>query len=491
MGNSTNDLQRFKINSDVGKLRLAAADIYAFNEKEDDYSNPDPGKNKKRLEDNFDAELIAEDDQHPQTGFGAYALKDNHTGEIFIVYVGTQPSQIGDLATDGAIGLHNLTNSPIFGSLAEFQYSQAERFYEKVKADNKGKKITLLGHSLGGGAANTVALRHQEDNINVLALNPAPVLNKDVVKYGYGTNMKNCRSLINEYDPLYGAIKAADFVIPGQVYKMENGEGHSFLYDPKFYSGNGNVAIDKLKKVSETGFDWKFGFLEISESAGDLYKGITGKKTLSTTEEVVVDLVVNGTPVSAILVAITVVGDTSALATKIASIGVETGKKALKFSKEVILEVRNQVNAAVDWIENKLAKCKEKVLEVLESVFNAAVDFLVGCIILYLSRDEIIIIAKEVASSLVQDILDVFKGDFEIDTNIASIAGDYVRSHRQSLLNYFMNDGSRGLNRSLLVEISRDVNELSNDLKELSQDVTDAVISMIAKDEELASVSYY
>ncbi|WP_242319667.1 hypothetical protein [Bacillus cereus group sp. BfR-BA-01349] len=39
MGNSTNDLQRFKINSDVGKLRLAAADIYAFNEKEDDYSN--------------------------------------------------------------------------------------------------------------------------------------------------------------------------------------------------------------------------------------------------------------------------------------------------------------------------------------------------------------------------------------------------------------------------------------------------------------------
>ena len=66
-------------------------------------------------------------------------------------------------------------------------------------------------------------------------------------------------------------------------------------------------------------------FLEISESAGDLYKGITGK-TLSTTEEVVVDLVVNGTPVSAILVAITVVGDTSALATKIASIGVETGK---------------------------------------------------------------------------------------------------------------------------------------------------------------------
>ena len=31
----------------------------------------------------------------------------------------------------------------------------------------------------------------------------------------------------------------------------------------KFYSRNGNVAIDKLKKVSETGFDWKFGFRNI------------------------------------------------------------------------------------------------------------------------------------------------------------------------------------------------------------------------------------
>ena len=51
--------------------------------------------------------------------------------------------------------------------------------------------------------------------------------------------MKNCRSLINEYDPLYGAIKAADFVIPGQVYKMENGEGHSFYMIQSFILGMG------------------------------------------------------------------------------------------------------------------------------------------------------------------------------------------------------------------------------------------------------------
>ena len=229
MGREMKNEEDFKIDSDVGKLRLAGRDIYQYNGKEKIYSNSNEKTNQRELEKNFNAELIADDDNHPTSGFGAYALRSKDTDEIFIVYVGTQPNQVGDLATDGAIGLHNLTNSPILGSLAEFQYSQAEKFYEKVKAENKGKKITLLGHSLGGGAANTVALRHQEDNINVLALNPAPVLNKDVVKYGYGTNMKNCRSLINEYDPLYGAIKAADFVIPGQVYKMENGDISVFL----------------------------------------------------------------------------------------------------------------------------------------------------------------------------------------------------------------------------------------------------------------------
>ncbi|MED3396773.1 hypothetical protein [Bacillus wiedmannii] len=137
----------YKLSSDVGKLRLSAKDIYDYNAQEKKYNNSDPIINKQKLQDNFNANLIASDDIHSVTGFGAYALEDRNTHEIFIVYVGTQPSQIGDLATDGAIWLHNLTNSPILGSLAEFQYSQAEKIYEKVKAGNKGKKITLLGHS--------------------------------------------------------------------------------------------------------------------------------------------------------------------------------------------------------------------------------------------------------------------------------------------------------------------------------------------------------
>ena len=54
-----------------------------------------------------------------------------------------------------------------------------------------------------------------------------------------------------------------------------------------------------------------------------------------------------------------------------------------------------------------------------------------------------------------------------------------------------MNDNSRGINRSLLGEIAKDVKELSKDVKQLNDDVSEAVFSMFAKDEELGAVSYY
>ncbi|MDR4190909.1 lipase, partial [Bacillus pseudomycoides] len=66
-----------------------------------------------------------------------------------------------------------------------------------------------------------------------------------------------------------------------------------------------------------------------------------------------------------------------------------------------------------------------------------------------------------------------------------------ILTHRHSLLHLFMNDGSRGINRSLLGEISKDVKELSKDLKQLNEDVSEAIFSMIAKDEELGAVTYY
>lgn len=86
-------------------------------------------------------------------------------------------------------------------------------FYTKVRHNNPDAQISVTGHSLGGGIADTVALRHREDNIEALTLNPAPVLSRDVEKFGDGFDMKNIRNIINENDPLHLGINAADFII--------------------------------------------------------------------------------------------------------------------------------------------------------------------------------------------------------------------------------------------------------------------------------------
>ncbi|HDR4571461.1 MULTISPECIES: lipase family protein [Bacillus cereus group] len=489
-------MERYNLSSDEGKLQLAAKDIYGFNGREGDYDSKSAKINREKLESTFNCKIIDfEDDQI--TGFGAYALKDIDTGDITIVYVGTQPKQtyfgIGaidspDVWADASIGLNNLFNT----DYPVRQYDMGVDFYERIKRNHgQNNNITLIGHSLGGGIANTVALRNQKDNIPVLTLNPAPVLNTDVAKYGDGSNMKNNLSIVNENDPLYGGIKVADFVIPGRVYMMLNGESHSYVRQGKYFDENKNLSLDMLKAVNDTGPDWTPAFFEVSGSAGNLYKGLTGKKNLSAKEEAIVDIVVNGTPVGALIFAITTAGDFSQIANKFESIKSTVATEAIKFSIAATIEIKSAVDTAVDWIETTLAKCKEKVLEVLESVFNAAVDFLAGSVNVYLAASEILEIAKEVAGSYIQDLLDMFKGDFQIDTNVTAIVAEHILAHRHSLLNLFMNDSSRGINRSLLGEISKDVKELSKDLKQLNEDVSEAVFSMMAKDEELGAVAYY
>lgn len=485
-----------KLTNDEGKLELACKDIYKFNGNEPPYDDESTKENKDTLEKNFNAKIIDFEDD-TITGFGAYALKDNDTGDITIVYVGTQPKQtyfgIGgidspDIWQDISIGLNNLFNTdyPIR------QYDQGVDFYERVKRNHgQNSNITLTGHSLGGGIANTVALRNQKENIPVLTLNPAPVLDTDVDKYGDGSNMKNSRSIVNENCPLFNAITVADFVIPGKVLMMQNGEGHSYVSDGKYFDENRNLRPDMLKAVNDTGLDWIPGFLELSGAAAKLYKGLTGKKDISEKEEAIVDIVVNGTPVSALLVVVMTAGDFSHIVDKLESIKSTATTEAIKFSIAVSIEIKSKVDAAIDFIETKLATCKEKVLEVLKAVFNAAIDFFVGSLAVCLLPCEIMAIAREVAPSLLKDIVDVFKGDFVMDTNITAVVESHIRSNRQALLNLFMNDSRKGIDRSLLGEISKDVKELAKDLRQLNEDVSSAVASMMAKDEELGMVTNY
>lgn len=364
--------ENYRLTSDWGKLKLAGEDIYSFNNSEEPYNKT--GENGRELnintlEEKFGATLI-EVEVDKDTGFAAYAFTDNKTGEVVISYVGTEAGKDNnsDVVVDAEIGGHNLTNANklVFNDweheLELKQYDQGEAFYEKVKQYADGKTIRITGHSLGGGIANTVALRYQEDDIDVLALNPAPVLNRDVDKFGNGFDMKNVRNIINQNDPLHIGIKAADFTLPGRMYKIPNQAGHSYAFTAKDYDESGHLIwLDKLASDNDTGWDIIPGILELSQ----------------------------------------------------------------------------------------------------------------------------------VAASYVQDLLDLFKGDFVVDTNVAAIVSEHILSHRHSLLNLFMNDNSRGINRSLLGEIAKDVKELSKDLKQLNDDVSEAVFSMFAKDEELGAVSYY
>lgn len=179
------------ISSDRGKLKLAGEDIYWFDEGVKRYNLPEEKKIEK-LGERFNAWFI-DDEVDSRTGFSAYALQDKDTGEVVITYVGTQPGKdwFSDLLEDIQIGANNLFNS---GYVIE-QYNQGVEFYNEIKAElPAGTKITITGHSLGGGIGLTVALRNQEEDIDVLALNLAPLLNEDVIRYGDGSQLKNSRS---------------------------------------------------------------------------------------------------------------------------------------------------------------------------------------------------------------------------------------------------------------------------------------------------------
>ncbi|MGQ7105435.1 lipase family protein [Bacillus cereus group sp. Bce041] len=519
--------ENYRLTSDWGKLKLAGEDIYSFNNSEEPYNKT--GENGRELnintlEEKFGATLI-EVEVDKDTGFAAYAFKDNKTGEVVISYVGTEAGKDNnsDVVVDAEIGGHNLTNANklVFNDweheLEVKQYDQGEAFYEKVKQYADGKTISITGHSLGGGIANTVALRHQEDDIDVLALNPAPVLNRDVDKFGNGFDMKNVRNIINQNDPLHIGIKAADFTLPGRMYKIPNQAGHSYAFTVKDYDENGHLIwIDKLASDNDTGWDIIPGILELSQSTGAIYTGTINDvfhRKVSIQEEKIagnaINLILSVTPISTILGGILWYSDVmqgskeleklkdivqegfSRLNTKYEGLKSQITAEAIQFSLMATVEIKGAVDIAVEWIETTLAKCKEKVLEVLESVFNTAINFLAGSVVVYLATSEILDIAKEVAASYVQDLLDLFKGDFVVDTNVATIVSEHILSHRHSLLNLFMNDNSRGINRSLLGEIAKDVKELSKDLKQLNDDVSEAVFSMFAKDEELGAVSYY
>ncbi|MEZ0116936.1 UNVERIFIED_ORG: hypothetical protein ABRZ91_000893 [Heyndrickxia coagulans] len=478
--------KHYRLTSDEGKLILAGSKIYKYDA---DRTND----NKIYLERNFKCKIINEFTD-PSSGFSGYALKDKNTGEIVIAYVGTQLNQKGkgDLKADGEIGVYNLAG----WKLDVKQVKQANDFYHQVKKENKGAKISLTGHSLGGGLANSVAMRNKDDHIDVLSLNPAPLLNRDIIKYGYGFDQKNIRNVINEFDPLHIGVKDADMVIPGQMYIIPNGEGHSHKFKKSDFDKDGNLIwFKKLKSHNDTGLDWYPGFTELAQSSGAIYKGLTGKnlgyKEGAILAGATIELPGVASSISVVVFGLMSLGDYSAVSIKAEHYLYVGATETVSFVEGVASDIKKEVEMTMEAIEISLLLIMKKVIDTaLDTAFHMAFQMFKDGLLIYLTVSDIKAILMEVGYSVVKDIKDLFKGDFEIDTDVKQIVINHVVSRYNAMKRLFKEDLKKGIDKALMNEIYKDIKQLSKDIKQLGNDVNTAVISMVETDEELKNTMF-
>lgn len=125
----------------------------------------------------------------PSTGFEAVAFQKGI--EVVISYAGTDPKDFsGDILADLALAAGMLSD----------QLCQAADYYLAVKASMPvGTKITLVGHSLGGGLASLVAVMFGE---SANTFDQAPFLNSarmfaniDDIETGHTTTRSVAQSL--------------------------------------------------------------------------------------------------------------------------------------------------------------------------------------------------------------------------------------------------------------------------------------------------------
>ncbi|MEW6427017.1 MAG: calcium-binding protein, partial [Thermodesulfobacteriota bacterium] len=96
-------------------------------------------------------------DQKDDSGFEAVSFRNtSYPNEIVISFAGTYEKDIaGDISADITLGGGQYTE----------QLKQAAEYYMQVKAVNPDAKITLTGHSLGGGLASLIAVFFDEDAV--------------------------------------------------------------------------------------------------------------------------------------------------------------------------------------------------------------------------------------------------------------------------------------------------------------------------------------
>lgn len=154
------------------------------------------------------------DDPHT-SGLDAMTVKDLKTGDIAIIYEGTQDEPHDeDIKTDAGL---------VLDDQASAQFGQAEVYYKKME-QIYGNIDHVAGNSLGGALANYVAVR---TGVHSVTLDPA-ILPEDVAEQ-YTDSSINDR-IINyygNYDPLTLAEQAGGYGrrVPGKKVNIDFGIG--------------------------------------------------------------------------------------------------------------------------------------------------------------------------------------------------------------------------------------------------------------------------
>ncbi|EAK8408568.1 hypothetical protein K1N71_000773 [Listeria monocytogenes] len=164
------------------------------------YRHPDKGE---RLKVNGNNYVVKAGEYNKSSGLDYMIVENTTTGEISMVFEGTQGTQ--DFLTDGTLP----------GSIPNTQLREADAAYKKESQKYNIKNVA--GNSLGGGLSNYVASKN--DGIRSVTYNPA-ILPKGT----YNKNNPRITNYLSEYDPLTLGERGMGYGnrLPGESHILQN-----------------------------------------------------------------------------------------------------------------------------------------------------------------------------------------------------------------------------------------------------------------------------
>jgi hypothetical protein len=146
--------------------------------------------------------------------------------EVIIAFAGTALTQFGDLVTDIEqlvpivnIGYGSTVGpSAALGDRISLQYKFADKYYRYIEAKYPNSQISVCGHSLGGGLASYVALKHR---VKGYGFNSATLLSawQDLVDGGKTPDAGRLNQVRSSLDPVSGFFLGK---LPGTVYVVDS-----------------------------------------------------------------------------------------------------------------------------------------------------------------------------------------------------------------------------------------------------------------------------